>query len=93
MMVGEKSGEVGQEVYGAGLPFGIIPRQYIKLMGTEAMTFIDYPFANFRQGKNVSTFQLLGHSEMQCSLKIIGISKAKSAKIMVETKAKAKYQK
>jgi hypothetical protein len=88
----EKSGEVGQEVYGAGLPFGIIPRQYIKLAGTEAMIFIDYPFANLRQGKNTITFQLLGHSGMQCSLKIVGISKAKSAKIVVETKAKAKYQ-
>ena len=38
-----KSGQVGQEVYGAGNAFGILARHYIKVPGRDFMIFTDYP--------------------------------------------------
>ena len=57
----EKSGEVGQEVYGSGIAFGILPRQYYKGPGVDFMIYLDYPIADYqvRQGKS-ARFRLLG---------------------------------
>ena len=88
----EKSGEVGQEVYGAGLAFGIIPRQYFKLGAINAIVFIDYPIANFRIGKDSATFQLLGSSLLKARLHFIGLSKNMLFKIEVEQKNNSTYR-
>ena len=88
----EKSGQVGQEVYGAGIPFGIIPRQYFKLEALDAIGFINYPAVNFRFAKNNVTFQVVGDSKFQAYLKLSGLSKAKLSQIKVEVKNKQSYQ-
>jgi hypothetical protein len=43
----EKSGQVGQELYGAGLPFVMTARHYTRLDGTGMIAFCDYPMFEF----------------------------------------------
>jgi hypothetical protein len=69
----EKSGEVGQEVYGAGLAFGIVPRHYFKVPGDDFMVFIDYPTAEHHIG-NPFRFKVLGDKALSCRLRIISLS-------------------
>jgi hypothetical protein len=88
----EQSGQVGQEVYGAGIPFGIMPRQYFKLEALNATGFVNYPCANFRFGKKNITFHVVGDPKFTACLKISGLSKAKLSQIKVETKIKRTYQ-
>lgn len=88
----EKSGEVGQEVYGAGLAFGILPRQYFRIEKLGALVFVDYPITNLRIGKNSITFHVEGHSQLKARMKLIGFPKAVLSKIKVEQKDKAAYQ-
>lgn len=53
----QKSGQVGQEVYGAGIAFGIVPRQYYKVEKAGIMIFTEYPATNFKlRGSTVSFF-------------------------------------
>jgi hypothetical protein len=87
----EKSGEVGQEVYGSGLPFGVIPRQYFMLGDSEAMGFINYPAARFRFGKNNVTFHMNGNPNFKALLMLSGLSKTGLSKIKVEIKSKGSY--
>ncbi|SHG33186.1 hypothetical protein [Flavobacterium defluvii] len=87
----EKSGGVGQEVYGAGLPFGIIPRQYFKIEPLKGTAYINYPIAKLRLGKKALTFHITGDNRFKASLEFIGISKTDLKKIKVEQKNTAKY--
>ena len=87
----EKSGEVGQEVYGAGVSFGVVPRQYFKLKDLNATGFIDYPAVNFRFGKSSVTFRVIGDPKFKASMKLFGLSKAKLSKLKIEVKNKSKY--
>lgn len=88
----EKSGEVGQEVYGAGIPFGIIPRQYFKLKSLDALLFVDYPVTNFRYGKKSVTFHINGHPLLKAKIVLLGLSKAMQSKIKAEVRNKSAYQ-
>jgi len=88
----EKSGEVGQEVYGAGLAFGIVPRQYFHLKELNAMGFIDYPATKFRFGKKRITFHVLGSKQFTALLKFNGLAKTTVSKIKVEMKDKSIYR-
>ncbi|CAM3687188.1 hypothetical protein [Sphingobacterium prati] len=88
----EKSGEVGQEVYGAGIAFGIIPRQYFKLTIFGGTLFINYPISNFRELKNSVTFHVEGSVSLHAEMKLLGISKTTLSKIKVEQKIKSSYQ-
>jgi hypothetical protein len=67
----EKSGGVGQEVYGAGLTFGIVPRQYIRIPEQDFMVFIDYPVLNQKVKGNTLTFDLVGDSRLNSRLLIL----------------------
>jgi hypothetical protein len=72
----EKSGQVGQEVYGAGMPFGVVPRQYIKIED-DFLLFIDYPIiGQNKRGKSI-TIHLDGDIAMCCNLKIIKLGERK----------------
>src|SRR5690606_12707794 len=68
----DKSGQVGQEVYGSGIPFGIVSRQYFKFKDHGFILYIDYPIANLRIGKKSATFRILGHASLTCTLKLSG---------------------
>ena len=67
----EKSGQVGQEVYGAGIAFGVVPRQYIKIE-EDFLVFIDYPNQYKKRGKSI-TIKLYGDKGLSCNLKILKI--------------------
>lgn len=67
----EQSGAVGQEVYGAGLTFGIVPRQYIRIPDQDFLIFTDYPILNKVVAKNKVSFKVLGSGELTCRLCII----------------------
>jgi hypothetical protein len=88
----EKSGEVGQEVYGAGFPFGVIPRQYFRLNANDVMGFIDYPAINLRSAKKQTTFHIVGIKDLKAKLVLTGPSKAALSKIKVEYKEKTSYR-
>ena len=70
----EKSGQVGQEVYGAGMAFGIVPRQYIKI-NEDFLVFIDYP-NQYNKREKLITLKLDGNKDMSCNLKIIKLNKS-----------------
>lgn len=44
----ESSGQVGQELYGAGLPFVYTSRHYVSLPGSGCLAFCDYPMYDFQ---------------------------------------------
>jgi len=87
----EPSGSVGQEVYGAGIPFGIVPRQYILLDDRKGMVFIDYPITGLRVGKNSITFHTTGNCRLQAKMILLGFPKNKRSKIIVRVKEKSAY--
>jgi hypothetical protein len=68
----EKSGEVGQEVYGAGNAFGILPRHYLRVPNQNFMVYVDYPTSSFiGQKRKPITFTILGDSRLECRLAIV----------------------
>ncbi|HLT50440.1 MAG TPA: hypothetical protein VKZ93_00710 [Arenibacter sp.] len=89
----EKSGAVGQEVYGAGLPYGIIPRQYFIIHNLGAMGFVDYPTSRFRFGKRSVTFHINGNGFLKSKLILLNLGKKTLSTIKVEMKYKKGYRK
>ena len=87
----EENGQVGQEVYGAGLPFAIVSRQYHIINDNRSILFCDYPIKGMRKGENKLTFNILGVSNFQATLKIIKNSKSPK-NFKVEQKLNSKYQ-
>ncbi|MDP9079663.1 MAG: hypothetical protein M3O71_19725 [Bacteroidota bacterium] len=74
----EKSGEVGQEVYGAGNAFGILPRHYMQVEEAGFMIYTDYPTYGFSPKKHKpSTFQLAGDGRLACRLMLVKTGKNK----------------
>ncbi|MGE6355302.1 hypothetical protein ACQKCJ_15645 [Flavobacterium sp. NPDC079362] len=73
----EKSGQVGQEVYGAGVGFGVLTRQYHKVKGEEFLLFSDYPLIHIKKSNKTLTFKILGSASLECNLKILIPNKVK----------------
>jgi hypothetical protein len=67
----EKNGKVGQEVYGAGIGFGVVPRQYIKIPEGHFMLYTDYPICDLETGNRSVAFRIIGDSRLEC--KVIAI--------------------
>lgn len=87
----EKPGQVGQEVYGAGVGFGVVPRQYHKVKGERFMVYCDYPVQNFRSNNYKSAFfKTLGDVNMQCKMQIMSETKLKHSDFVVSTEASKK---
>jgi hypothetical protein len=83
----EKSGQVGQEVYGAGNAFGILPRHYIRVPGQPFMIFTDYPAYGFSAKKrNPARIRLAGDGRLACRLMIVKTGKEKLPEIKVTIK-------
>jgi hypothetical protein len=73
----EPAGQVGQEVYGAGMPFAIIPRQYWRIPDEKFMIFVDYPVQDFSSlEKGEAMFRLLGDRRLSCRMRIIPTGRA-----------------
>jgi hypothetical protein len=82
-----KSGTVGQEVYGAGNAFGILPRHYLKVPEEDFMIYVDYPTSGFhaKAGKNIN-FRILGDKSLNCRLMVVKTGRSKLPEIMVSAK-------
>ena len=82
----ELAGQVGQEVYGAGLPFGLIPRHYWHVPEGNFMVYADYPIKNFSTvHEGQAMFRVLGDTRLYCRLRIMPMGKGKLPKIEVIT--------
>lgn len=82
----ELAGQVGQEVYGAGLPFGIIPRHYRLVPNEKFMIYVEYPTADFSSiEKGEALFRVLGDSRLSCRMRIMPIGRAKLPKFELIT--------
>jgi hypothetical protein len=82
-----KSGTVGQEVYGAGNAFGILPRHYLHVSGQELMIYADYPFAGYteKKGKPVE-FTIVGDQRLTCRMVVVKTGRRKIPELRVEIK-------
>jgi len=84
-----QSGTVGQEVYGAGNAFGILPRHFIRIKRENFLIFTDYPITALRHGKQSVTFRLQGDERIICRLRVVPTDETKNIsqieiKIMVQ---------
>lgn len=82
-----KSGTVGQEVYGAGNAFGILPRHYLQIPGAAFMVYTDYPTSGFtaQKGKNI-TFKILGDEQISCRMMLVKTAQKKIPEFKVSIK-------
>jgi hypothetical protein len=80
----EKSGEVGQEVYGAGNAFGILPRHYMQVKGQPFMIYTDYPTYGFSAKKSKpAKFTLAGDGRLNARLLLVKTNKGQMPKFTV----------
>ena len=68
----ESAGQVGQEVYGAGLAFGVLTRHYRQVKDESFLIFIDYPIRDLKHlsGDKV-TFFIDGDQRLTCRMRLI----------------------
>ncbi|WP_285060616.1 hypothetical protein [Pedobacter ginsengisoli] len=83
----EKSGAVGQEVYGAGNAFGILPRHYIRVAAKDLLVYLDYPtkLISGRKDKSLS-FKILGDGRLNCEMRIGKTTGDKLPHVLVRAK-------
>lgn len=82
----EKAGQVGQEVYGAGMPFAIVTRQYWQVPDEKFMIHVDYPIRGFslvHEGQ--AMFRVLGDRRLSCRLRIMPTGRKALPKFEVVT--------
>jgi hypothetical protein len=72
------SGQVGQEVYGAGIAFGIVPRQYHKLKEEGFVVFTEYPATGFKKEGNRLSFYTRGDAAFTFRLVVVPIKNDKN---------------
>ncbi|WEA01661.1 hypothetical protein [Mucilaginibacter sp. SJ] len=83
----EKSGEVGQEVYGAGNAFGILPRHYMQVEGQSFMIYTDYPTYGFSPKKHrPANFKLAGDGRLSSRVMLVKTDKDKMPEFSVTLK-------
>ena len=82
-----KSGTVGQEVYGAGNAFGILPRHYMYVTAEEFMVYADYPFTGYQAKKNKPVqFTVIGDECIDCRMVLVKTGRKKLPEVVVELK-------
>lgn len=71
----KQSGAVGQEVYGAGLPFVLLPRHYYMVPAQSFKLFLDYPSGNYyyRGKQRTLHFSVQGDERLTCRMLLIPI--------------------
>ena len=85
----EKSGQVGQEVYGAGNAFGILPRHYIRIPDQPFMVFTDYPVYRFTTRKqDYLHVRMAGDNRIDCRLMVVKSSTGKLPGVEVRVNQK-----
>jgi hypothetical protein len=68
-----KSGQVGQEVYGAGIAFGVVPRQYYKVKEAGFMVYTEYPATQFTVKDKKLTFFTRGDERLSFRIALLPI--------------------
>ncbi|MCO6149438.1 hypothetical protein [Flavobacterium sp. NRK1] len=86
----QKSGQVGQEVYGAGVAFGILPRQYYKIEKAGFMIFTEYPATQFKINGTTVSFFTRGDERLSFSMVLVPVEKGAKLKSISVTVGKAK---
>jgi hypothetical protein len=81
----EQAGQVGQEIYGAGLPFGLIPRHYRRLQDDGFLVYLDYPTLDYRHEDGSISFQVFGDPRLSCRMRIIPIGRKSLPEIEAES--------
>ncbi len=82
----EKAGEVGQEVYGAGLPFALIPRHYWRIEKGRYAIYVEYPVEKFSTDKpGQAAFRVCGDSRLCCRMRIMPLGKSRLPAFEVRT--------
>ena len=77
-------GQVGQEVYGAGVGFGVVPRQYLKIKDADFMVFTDYPITKPVKAKDGSlSFTIIGSEIFTSNLILLPINEQHKIKVKV----------
>ncbi|PZR22629.1 MAG: hypothetical protein DI539_05240 [Flavobacterium psychrophilum] len=72
----EKSGQVGQEVYGAGIAFGVVPRQYHKVEQAGFMIFTEYPATDFQLRGSAVSFFTRGDDRLSFRMMIVPVDES-----------------
>jgi hypothetical protein len=81
----EQAGQVGQEIYGAGLPFGLVPRHYHRVEEKGFLIYLDYPTLNFQDDKKGQlSFDVFGDPRLSCRMRIIPMGKKSLPELEVE---------
>ena len=66
-----QAGQVGQEIYGAGGPFGMIIRYYWPVPKWRLMVSCDYPIDDFAVVADTVGFRILGDDRFTCEVRLI----------------------
>lgn len=84
----EKSGEVGQEVYGAGIAFAIVPRHYVSHGEGQFLIFVDYPTTRCTYRKKFVSFTVKGDERLSCKMQLLALDKQKLPAFTVNVKGR-----
>jgi len=69
----DKAGQVGQEVYGAGLAFGLLTIHYFRTLDESFLIYIDYPVQTVSSADGFLTLSVSGDQRLDCSLRIVPV--------------------
>ena len=71
----EPSGQVGQELYGAGLPFVYATRHYKRIPSAKCFVYCDYPMYDFQEksagGNPEVTWRIGGDARLTCEFRVV----------------------
>jgi hypothetical protein len=82
----EQAGQVGQEIYGAGLPFGLVPRHYHRVDKEGFIIYVDYPTFDYKDDeKGRISFLVFGDPRLTCRMRILPIGRKSLPDVEVET--------
>ena len=82
----EQAGQVGQEIYGAGLPFGLVPRHYHRMSDDGFMIYVEYPTMEYRQEEEGRiSFRVFGDPRLSCRMRIMPIGRRSLPKFEAES--------
>jgi hypothetical protein len=77
----QKSGQIGQEVYGAGAIFITVTRHFNHKQGWPFRIFCEYPTAKYtlnqENSENSVKFHIFGDSRLKCQLRLIPLRRKK----------------
>lgn len=84
----KKSAQVGQEVYGAGMAFGLLPRQYVAIPEAGLFVFVEYPVLNITKKNSTLRFDAAGDARLQWKMRVMPFYTARLPKFSVKVAGK-----